>query len=121
MGRGRSLRLLPPLIWALLILVLLLAPPRDDGPTWFYFPHADKLVHAVLFGVLAWLMLRSMRTPGIAVGLPLLVTVLACTVLFGGLTEWLQHVLPVGRTGDLGDLLADAVGVVIALLVARGR
>lgn len=121
MHRSRPLRLLPVVLWALLILVLLLTPPSGDAPAWLHFPHADKLVHAVLFGVLAWLLLRALRIPGTHATIPLLATVFLCTVLFGGLTEWLQHALPVDRTGDLGDLLADAIGAAAALILVRGR
>jgi VanZ family protein len=113
------MRVLPAALWAVIILVLLLSPPRGEAPHWLRWPHADKLVHAVLFGVQAWLLGRAWRPSRIAAA-PLAVIFL-CTVIFAGLTELLQHLLPVDRTGDPADLLADAAGAAIALLVARGR
>ncbi|MDX9751161.1 MAG: VanZ family protein [Flavobacteriales bacterium] len=109
------LRALPAALWATAVLVLLLAPPTGEAPAWLAFPHADKLVHAALFGVLAALVLRALRThraKAVAWGL---------TVLYGALTELLQHLLPVDRTGDPLDLLADAAGAALALIVVRRR
>lgn len=113
------MRVLPAALWAVIILVLLLSPPRGEAPHWLRWPHADKLLHAVLFGVQAGLLWRAWRTSGTAS--PPLAMIFLCTVIFAGLTELLQHLLPVGRTGDLADLLADVAGAAIALLAARGR
>jgi VanZ family protein len=65
----------------------------------------DKLIHAVLFGVLFWLFVRSGSRP--------LRVALACAA-FGALSEVWQHVLPFGRTGDVYDALANLTGVLVA-------
>ena len=62
----------------------------------------DKVVHALLFGALA---LAAQRAHGF--GLLLLRA-------YAGLSELLQALLPLGRDGGIGDLLADAAGALLA-------
>ncbi len=92
---------------ALVSLAVLFAPASDvpaaaDG--------VDKLVHAVLFCVLA----LTGRWAGVG-----------RRVLAGGLvgyavaSELLQGALPLGRTASVWDALADVVGVVLGLAIWR--
>ena len=79
-------------------------------------PGADKLVHAGLFLLLAvTARLRFGALP----------RVLAAVLVYAALSELVQALLLVRRSGDLLDLLADAAGAVAGwLLVAhtpRGR
>jgi VanZ family protein len=87
------------------LLYLCLAPARDlpGEPLW------DKAEHAIAWAVLSGLGLlfwpaRPGRIGGFAVA-------------FGAMVEVLQATLPLGRDGDLRDLLADSVGVAAALIV----
>ena len=69
----------------------------------------DKLVHGLTFVALAvagsWAGVRPVR-----LGLGLAAYAVA--------TEVLQAVLPIGRHGDVRDLLADAMGIVLGLLLS---
>lgn len=70
---------------------------------------ADKIVHAALFAVLGWAWLRAFPDR-------------AAWVVAGGLafaigTEVWQSALPLGRTGDPADALADALGLAVAVVV----
>jgi len=79
----------------------------------------DKAVHAGLFALFAWTLLRSpMRAVRHGLGL-----ILGLATLYGGLLEFVQLYIP-GRDCDIFDLTADVVGaaiVVIAFRRARSR
>lgn len=109
----------PALFWLALIFIgggADFGPPvKDSG-----FP-IDKLEHLVAFGVLTYLFFRALRyvTPGIAQrGLIALSAFLATGA--GGVLELYQLGLP-HRSAELGDLLADAVGALLAAAWLRFR
>lgn len=109
---GRVLRTLPALAWAAGIWWLSSTP--DDGATWLAIswldgPGLDKVAHAGLFGVLAALLRLAGASPLAAV---------AAAIGWGVVDEIHQSFVP-GRTPELGDLLADAVGAVAAVLAVR--
>ena len=67
----------------------------------------DKLVHVVMFAgfALLWLALYPRRRGAVVVG----------GLAVGLAIEVLQEVLPIHRSGEASDLLADAVGLALAL------
>jgi len=71
----------------------------------------DKLVHALVFGLVMW--------TGVRAGIPARPW-LAVSLAHGVLSEVLQGTLLPNRSGDPWDAVADAVGVLVAAaLVAR--
>lgn len=90
-------------------LVVIMAVPTPA--TSLQIDYADKLVHVAAFGVLgAWTSQLYRPSAALAwrgVGL----------IGFGALTELMQVVIP-WRSGDLLDLLANAVGVALGLALA---
>jgi len=80
-------------------------------------PNLDKMVHAAAFGLLAFLLLRSLRAFGVAGGWRRLLGVGLIVIALGVLDEWLQSTVP-GRTASLMDLLADVAGVAFMLLMS---
>lgn len=118
-------RLLCSLLTVSVILWLTLAPRPVGEMEVPLFPGADKLVHALMFGFLTWMLhidtgKMTRRTPGA-------VATMMCAVaatLFGALTEWLQQSMQAGRTAEAADLMADAAGaalVCILILMLRFR
>lgn len=97
---------LPFWICLIAVLVLALLPPSIDMPTTGW----DKLNHALAFGVLA--LLSSRAYPGHY--LRLLILLLA----YGGLIEVLQS-FTTYRFAEWADLLADGIGLVMALLLVK--
>ncbi len=102
--------------WTGLVVVLLLLPggwlsgPELAGVAKVAgIPHLDKLVHAFLFGVLAWLAWGSFRRLGAR--RPVLLALLGA-VLLGGMLELIQPM--VDRSGELEDALADGGGALLA-------
>ena len=91
----------------LLSLVVLFAPSADGTPT---FPGADKLVHLLLFALLAGTT-RWRFGPALAG----LVIVAAYAVV----SELIQGFALPGRSGDPPDVVADLAGVAAGWLLAR--
>ncbi len=108
---------IPALAWALIILVLTLMPAPAVPTSGFLGKyHLDKVVHAILFGVLLFLVVRArggVKGDRGSRWMQLRWQVLL-VICFGALTEVLQELLPFGRYGDLWDLLADSLGVSLA-------
>lgn len=88
-------------------LVLLFSPGSTvpSGPE-----HADKVTHALIFLGLAVTSRHARITAGHTVAW------LAC---FAVVTEILQSLLPINRSGSVWDVAADLVGVVLGLVAAR--
>ncbi len=106
---------LPPVLFVVAIFHLGSLPPDQlHDLSWTLW---DKLEHALAFGVLAWLMERSLgyhlgrmgalRRRGLAV---------VVASLAGGFLELYQSLFP-GRNPDVWDWVADTVGAVAAMLV----
>ncbi len=95
----------------ILVALLLPASSLPDGPG---VPGADKLVHALLFLALAVAMhadlgLGDGRSVGLAV---------VAALAFAAATEALQLGVD-GRSADSLDVVADAAGFVIGLMIRR--
>ncbi|MBN8824232.1 MULTISPECIES: VanZ family protein [unclassified Spirosoma] len=95
------------IIWTIIMLIGCLTP-HDDLPeellSW-----SDKLLHVLIFApfTLLWAL------AGFPMG-----RVLIAGILFGALIEVLQYILPINRSGDLIDLLADSLGAVVGIGIA---
>ena len=85
---------------ALLVSLVVLFAPGDDVPS--APPGVDKVVHLVVFAALA----VTGRWAGVRPG-PLALLLAA----YAGLSEVLQAVSPLARSGSPADLLADLAGI----------
>ena len=93
--------------WTIIMLLGCLTPHADiPGPI---VDINDKLMHVVIFAPFSLLwMLAGLR----------LNSVLAAGFLFGAFIEFLQYVLPINRSADWIDLLADCIGTVVGVGLA---
>jgi hypothetical protein len=89
---------------AVLVSLAVLFAPAGEVP--FAPPGVDKIVHGALFAALA----LSGRWAGI--GRRVLAVLL---VLYAAVSEVLQEVTALDRTGSVADWLADVVGVLLGL------
>lgn len=104
------------------ILYLTLYPnplPDNDIPL---FPGADKVVHGLMMfglsGCAAYDYMRSRYGKGkMTPPKGMLLCLLALTILFGGVIELLQSWMDLGRSEDMLDFVADAVGAIVAFIV----
>jgi hypothetical protein len=89
----------------LVSLAVLFAPPSDVPPS----PYGiDKLVHGLLFAVLAF----TGRWAGVGRGV-----LAGLLVMYAGGSEILQATDLVNRDASVADLVADVTGVVVGLMV----
>ena len=105
------LSLLLALAW-MAVLFYLLHQPTLDTP--MLFPGQDKLFHALVYGVLGFLLLGS-RTPAPDgfTELQIRSSILIAS-LYGISDESHQYFIP-GRSADAWDWVADTLGAVIAV------
>lgn len=105
------------------ILWLTLAPHPVGDNEIELFPGADKIIHAIMMGGLAFTALfdfarngtwRNIRkiTPAIAI------TVAFTCIIFSCIDEWGQGVMNLGRSSDPFDLIADIAGIILAATIA---
>ena len=109
------MRLFSPRVLAVLWTTFILVGLTLPGST---FPQSrllefDKLVHLVLFMVLALLWLPALSRGRFDRGL----AILSMLVAFSILTEIYQGLLPFGRQADMLDAAADAVGALVGFVV----
>jgi aminopeptidase YwaD len=113
----------PPLLWAIIMLVLTLTPAKEmpRTPDWKLLAF-DTAAHAGVFAVLAvlsWLALRQQRRWPALAQRPAIPVLIGC-VLFGGLIEILQYLMAVGRQAEWSDVAGDSLGAALALLLVSG-
>lgn len=96
---------------ALVLTYMALAPEREvPGVELFW----DKFEHGAAWTVLTLLGLILSTKRRWAIGV--------FAVVFGGVIEVLQAIMPFGRDGNIGDFIADCIGVAAAYaiwLIAR--
>jgi VanZ family protein len=109
--RIRQLYLLLAIAHAGVIFYLSSRPGIDIPPP---FPHMDKCLHALVFGVLGFLVLGAMRPYKQGYHRHHLIMAIAITAGYGILDEIHQHYVP-GRMPDGLDVVADLVGALIGI------
>ena len=103
-------------IWAMIVLLLLVLPVDTDMvPDSLSIPGLDKMVHFVLFAILSLLVAKALEEKRIQYKVWQLFVFIS---LYGAVTELIQLYLE-GRHGDVYDFMADAVGVLLALLILK--
>lgn len=112
-------RYLPSVLVVLAILYLTLVPKPLPDTDMKLFPHADKVVHAIMFGgAYLCFYIDTRKCVGRITGKRIFF-LMAVTVLFGGLIEILQDAMGLGRGGDWLDFLADAAGVCLSAFMVN--
>jgi VanZ family protein len=96
-----------PLAVSLVAALIILFTPASGVPSGFQ--HTDKIIHFLLFAALAY----SSRFAGMTTHVTL-----AWTVGFAVVSEILQALLPLGRSGSALDAVFDILGVGAGLLIA---
>lgn len=114
--RGRR-PLAPAWVWAVLSaaavaahLVVLYLPGEEVPAAGFEIPGLDKLIHVAVFAAPTLAAVVLGRSAGWAV--PFL--------LHAPVSEWVQATFASQRSGDPWDVVADLVGVALAVLAGRG-
>jgi VanZ family protein len=103
------------------VLILICLPkqemPEIEPMWWFSIIRPDKVVHAVMFGMLNYLFIfpifKSEMVESTKVNYFIWISLAAS--VWGLSTEFIQLLVP-GRSFDLLDWLADSIGVLMALI-----
>jgi VanZ family protein len=107
---------LPAILWAVFILILTSWPTLTPPP--LGFEAQDKVYHFAAYLVFGLLLVRAL-SEGKMTHYPMDALLTATIgILFGIFDELHQSFIP-GRSCDIFDAAADAVGILLALLVYR--
>lgn len=106
----------------LCILYLTLVPrPLPDNN--IDIPGLDKVVHAIMFGGLAFVacidLSRRSRRRFVPLAPRALLLVGTSVTIFGGAIEIAQEAMDMGRGGDILDFAADVAGIVAGVFLAN--
>jgi VanZ family protein len=102
----------PAILWALFILLMCSIKLGGITASPIFFPGFDKLAHCGFFFVLVilWCYGLIRNRSGRTLLYKQVLLILFFSVVYGGLIELLQKYLFTWRSGEWGDLFADAVG-----------
>ena len=78
----------------------------------------DKVIHMIGFGGLTGLIWLHLKRTG-STGRSLDIWAMVWGICAGALIEVLQFLLPVNRSADVVDFLADALGSLLAVIILR--
>ncbi|SFV71448.1 hypothetical protein MNB_SV-13-1412 [hydrothermal vent metagenome] len=121
------LKVLIPLSFFLFISIIIFKADTADYNFAFRLigniPHGDKLMHGLLFGLMAWALNYGLDFKSIAIKKPISIKLQlgAIFVLIFATLEELSQLFIASRTFDVGDLVADVVGVVLFSLIRRKK
>lgn len=106
------------ILWVtlLLLLIFLSVQPSQRLHPPFLFIHSDKLFHALYYGMLVLLSGGFLKVRWKRILMVLFL------VILGILLEFAQQAVP-GRSFSYGDMVANSIGAVLALVILnlRGR
>lgn len=119
----RIIENLPPwlltAVTAAVILWLTLAPRPLGDIKPELFPGADKVVHAIMFGGLLFMIYvdKARSEAWRSLHAVFIVAAMLAVILFGAVIELIQGSMNIGRSFDTYDILADAAGAVLVAVI----
>ncbi len=116
-------KFIPGIAWFFLVLILICLP-GDDLPKaddWMSAIFFDKWVHAGLFSILAFLFMMPFCKSNLTHKNKwvIIIKIAIAIIVWALTTEFIQKFFIPGRSFDLWDWVADAVGVLLALYVCK--
>lgn len=109
-----------PIIWAIIIFIIIAIPggyiPKTHGFWELLSP--DKLVHLAMFTPFAYLLARGIYKNTKQLKSSLIIAFFL-GIIYGSLTEIMQYYVIIGRNGNVFDVIADIIGVVLGLILFR--
>lgn len=106
---------LAALCWAAAMAWGCLQEASGAPPGWLCLPHIDKMAHAGMHALLAWLLwrsarARSLRTAG---------AIVALCAAYGLGIEWAQWQFTLTRSAEALDALANTLGALLGVTLGR--
>lgn len=116
-------RILYPLSFFTFVAYIIFRANRADYNFAFYvvgsIPYGDKIAHALLFGVMAYLFNYGLKHKSFKIKKLTVPVGSTIVLLFATIEEISQYFIP-SRTFDIFDLLADIVGVILFSMTTKG-
>lgn len=107
-----------PILWALLILGLHAIPGSDiPAQNWMDLFQMDKLLHVIMFAILSSSVFVALGKSGSIRKYKWFVGIML--VLYGIGLEFAQDLWFLEREASMGDIIADALGVLLGRLLFR--
>jgi VanZ family protein len=118
--KNRWLFITGTLVW-FVVTVILMTLPGSTLPKarWFEIVHMDKWVHIGMFGILVYLALQSLYTPGAHTRNSVAAWPLLAGIAYGTAMEFVQKYWVSNRSFDVWDIVADSVGCFLAYGLMR--
>jgi VanZ family protein len=113
---------LPGIIWFIVLMVLICMPSKHLPQDKFFAGiFLDKLVHVGCFALLVWLFYYPFAKSSLpkAAKNNYLVKITLSAIMWGLATELIQRYFVPGRSFDLKDWLADAIGAALAFATVK--
>ena len=114
---------IPALVWWFVVLILMCTPGKDlpELGSWTELISLDKLIHIGVFGLLAYLFMRPVAIRDISVSIKkqTFLKIAIAGSIWGLTLEFVQHFWIPGRSMDLMDFVADAIGCMLAYLYSK--
>ena len=105
------------LIWTLVIFYICLSPSDEIPKTkLFEIPYFDKMVHFGIYFIFTLIFTSILQSKNYS-HQKIFITNIVITILFGSLIEVLQYYLPIDRSADLYDFIADLSGTLAAVFI----
>ncbi len=116
----RFWHLLPAIVWTIVIFFIIAIPGSSipESPL-FLIPHFDKIIHAAIYLLLGLLLtygFAKQRDKKFFNRNKYTLAIVFC-VLYGILTELIQHFYISGRSGELADVIANISGSLAGVLL----
>ena len=112
--------LLPAIAWTVIIFFIIAIPGSSiPDSSLFQIPHFDKIIHAGIFFFLGLSSVYGFTKQGnttILKSYAYTSAVIFC-VIYGGLTEVIQHFFIAERSGEMADFTANTIGSVAGVAV----
>jgi VanZ family protein len=108
--------LLPPIIWAAIILFLCLMPSREmpELNIWAFISF-DKLAHIFFYTLLSVQLIVAFKKQSASCALRYnaISYAVLISIVYGIITEMLQYYMFAGRSADVVDVIANSLGSVL--------
>ena len=115
-------KFVPGLAWFFIVGILTLMPGNDvPEVSWLTIPYLDKLVHVVLFGGLTLFFCLPYIKSNFSIQkkINFFIRISLSVILWGLIIEVIQKHFIKGRGFEWMDVVADTLGVLIALWVCK--
>ncbi len=103
---------LPPVLWGCLIIVLSLLPNGKTNLQLFGIPYADKVGHFGMYAIWSFLIYHAFIRPNKISRSKAFWSTILLSSLIGIALEYGQNTVTIGRSYELADMVANALGAI---------